>query len=692
MKKILALTVTLAVLSTAASADTVALWNFNSPANDFNPATGTLLDSSGVYSAAVIGGVTNSFGTVAGAGASDPETVDDSEIRLGSFAAQGTANKTAGIQFMFSTVGYENISVIWDHYNSATASRYYRVQYTVNGGTNWSDLNVITNLTPTTWINQTFASSFAGVAAANNNPIFGVRLVIEFQSTATGAGAAQYVGVSSTYGTGGTLWMDMFTVNGSALTPNNPPFISSINNLTSRVDVATSPISFTIGDVETSAGSLTLGLTSSNPTLVNTNFSFGGSGSNRTVTITPEPAQLGIADLTIRVTDGGGKFSDSTFRLTILPTNTVPTITGFPHQFLSVGGATTNLPFTISDLESNPSNLTVTVSALNTTLLPPGGVTLGGAGASRTLQLTPAANQAGATWVTVVVSDGNLSASNSFMLKVLRSQIITLWDFNSSPPDNNTSTGTLIPAIGSGTASSAGGATNSLNSNVAAVSFDPTTNLLDNSKWRFGNFPTQGTSNKISGADFRVSTVGYQNIAVTWDHYNSASGNRYWRLQYTLDGINFTDTDFVHTNPLEVTWFPVGTSLAAIPGANNNPNFGIRIVSEFESTANGGATTNEYMATQTSGGYSPNGTLWLDTVTFSGDVLAAAPPTLAIVRVGSDIKVFWPTAAAGFTLKSKASLDLGAWIAVPEAPAIVGTNNVVTITNAIGNQFYRLEQ
>ncbi len=167
-----------------------------------------------------------------------------------------------------------------------------------------------------------------------------------------------------------------------------------------------------------------------------------------------------------------------------------PFISAFAHQTILANTSTTNIAFTIGDLQTNPTNLTVNVYSAHPTLLPPSGITLGGSGANRTLRLTPATNEAGASWITVVVSDGALSASSSFMLKVLRPQIITLWDFNSNPPDNNTSTGTLLPGLGAGTAASVGTATNSLNSNVAPVSFDP--NLTDNSKWRLGQFPAQG--------------------------------------------------------------------------------------------------------------------------------------------------------------------------------------------------------
>ncbi len=362
----------------------------------------------------------------------------------------------------------------------------------------------------------------------------------------------------------------------------------------------------------------------------------------------------------------------------------MPFISAFPHQTILANTSTTNIAFTIGDLQTNPTNLTVNVYSAHPTLVPPSGITLGGAGASRTLRLTPAAGQAGASWITVVVSDGALSASNSFMLKVRRPEIITLWDFNSNPPDTNTSTGTLVPAIGSGTATSVGTATNSLNSNVAPVSFDP--NLTDNSKWRFGSFPAQSTGNKTSGAEFRVSTVGCQNIALSWDHYNSATGSRYWRLQYSVNGVNFTDTSFVYTNPVEVTWFPTGLSLAGIPGVDNNPNFAVRLVSEWESTATGQGA-NQYIGTRADGGYSVNGTLWLDMVTFSGDVVQ---PMLAISRAGDLLFLSWPTNRWVFTLQSRTNLSTGSWGIVGQPPVVTNGSNLVITTNAPEPRFFRL--
>lgn len=282
------------------------------------------------------------------------------------------------------------------------------------------------------------------------------------------------------------------------------------------------------------------------------------------------------------------------------------------------------------------------------------------------------------------VGDGEFSPSESFMLKVLRPEIIALWDFNSNPPDDNPSTGTLAPAIGSGTAGSVGTAAGSLNSDVTAQSFDPA--LADNSKWRLASFPAQGTGNKTGGAEFWVSTVGCQNIALTWGHYDSATASRYWRVQYTLDGVSFTDSSCVYTNPAETLWFPTGLSLAAIPGANDNPNFGIRLVSEWESTATGQGL-DRYIGTQLSGSYSTAGTLWLDMVTLSGDVI---PPVLAIQRAGDLLLLSWPTNRWLFTLQSRTNLVSGGWDAFPQPPVVTSSNNLVLITNTSQPRFFRL--
>jgi len=99
---------------------------------------------------------------------------------------------------------------------------------------------------------------------------------------------------------------------------NTPPTISAIADRTIDQDTATSAIPFTVGDAETPATSLTLSGASSNATLVPvSNIVFGGSGANRTVTVTPAAGQNGLATITVTVTDGLGATADSAFVLTV---------------------------------------------------------------------------------------------------------------------------------------------------------------------------------------------------------------------------------------------------------------------------------------------------------------------------------------------------------------------------------------
>ena len=108
------------------------------------------------------------------------------------------------------------------------------------------------------------------------------------------------------------------TVNVDADADNNAPTISNIVNQSTYVNTPRGPIAFTIGDVETSAADLTLSAGSSNTTLVPiSNIIFGGSGANRTVTITPAANQTGTTTITITVDDGTDT-ADDTFVLTVM--------------------------------------------------------------------------------------------------------------------------------------------------------------------------------------------------------------------------------------------------------------------------------------------------------------------------------------------------------------------------------------
>ena len=103
--------------------------------------------------------------------------------------------------------------------------------------------------------------------------------------------------------------------------PNTPPTITTFTNQTTSRNAATGALTFTVGDVETAAASLTMSASSSNTTLVpNANIVFSGTGATRSVIVTPALGKSGTAIITITVSDGITTTS-TTFTITVPPPN-----------------------------------------------------------------------------------------------------------------------------------------------------------------------------------------------------------------------------------------------------------------------------------------------------------------------------------------------------------------------------------
>lgn len=200
---------------------------------------------------------------------------------------------------------------------------------------------------------------------------------------------------------------------------NDAPVISAIDAQSTNEDTPSTPIAFTISDIETASSGLSLSATSSNGLLVpNGNLNFGGSGSNRTLVVTPAANQFGTTDITITVSDGTVS-ETRLFELTVVAVNDAPTISNLTDVTINEETSTTALSFTIGDVETSGTSLVFTAKSSNTTLVPDGNFAIGGSGANRTLTVTPAANQFGSAIITVTVSDGTTSSSDTFVLTVI---------------------------------------------------------------------------------------------------------------------------------------------------------------------------------------------------------------------------------------------------------------------------------
>jgi hypothetical protein len=421
MKRTLLPLVALVGTLACARADIIARWTFNdtnAPAASPPPVVGT-------GTALLIGGVTAAY--VAGASPDNTNTPNKAWSTK-SYPAATNDNKTAGAQFNVSTVGYHDISLNWYQENSQSASRYARVQYTLDGST-FADADVIAIYKKDSFTNKTV--NLSPVSGTTNNPFFGFRIVTEFEDSATGSGLPSYVATTtvSNYTTSGTIHYDLVTVFGTPFPPTNyPPAISALSNQTVQVNQSTPVLPFTILDDQTPGASLTLAGASSNPAVVPaSSIVFGGSDSSRTVAVTAS-SQPGSSLVTVYVMDASGASNSTSFTVTVLAANTAPSISAISRTNTLLNTASPPIGFTVGDLEMPAGSLTLSATSANTALVPNANIVFGGSDSNRTVTVTPAGGQTGVAPITITVSDGTNTSSSVLAVMVTPSPNILFCD------------------------------------------------------------------------------------------------------------------------------------------------------------------------------------------------------------------------------------------------------------------------
>src|SRR3989442_604190 len=152
---------------------------------------------------------------------------------------------------------------------------------------------------------------------------------------------------------------------------NDPPTISSVANQSTNEETPTAAIPFSISDVETPAGSLSVSGRSSNQDLVpDANIVFGGSGS-----MIPRPPRSTLFPYTtlfrsLTVTDGDGSAASASFLLAVDSVNDPPTISSVANQSTNEDTPTPAIPFSIGDVETPAGSLTISGRSSNQGLVP----------------------------------------------------------------------------------------------------------------------------------------------------------------------------------------------------------------------------------------------------------------------------------------------------------------------------------
>ena len=223
--------------------------------------------------------------------------------------------------------------------------------------------------------------------------------------------------------------------SGVGYVPNTAPTVGVISDRTVDEDGSTGAIGFVVDDEETAPGDLTVSAASSDTGLVAlSGIAFGGSGASRTVTVTPAPNQSGEVTIAVTVSDGALS-AEETFILTVNPVNDAPGISDITNRTIDEDSDTGAIGFTVSDLESSAGSLTIAPSSSNTGLVPFGNIVVAGDGGTRTVTVTPLAGQSGSAVITLAVSDGELTDSDSFEL--------TVTPFNDAPEISDISSKTI---------------------------------------------------------------------------------------------------------------------------------------------------------------------------------------------------------------------------------------------------------
>jgi hypothetical protein len=204
---------------------------------------------------------------------------------------------------------------------------------------------------------------------------------------------------------------------------------------------------------------------------------------------------------------------------------------------------------------------------------------------------------------------------------------VTQWNFNgestATVPGGPTSP---APSFGNGTAILIGGTTGTFASGTASGgSSDPVTTTPPNYAWNTTAYPAQGTLSGVAGVQFNVSTVGFEGIRISFDTRHSNTASAWLRLDYTTDGMNWTNGPSFNATSGDAWFNNRMADLSGNPLVDNNPNFAFRIVTVFAPGTSG------FVASNPTGTYSPNGTLRYDMVTVEA---VPEPASMAALALG----------------------------------------------------------
>jgi subtilisin-like proprotein convertase family protein len=190
------------------------------------------------------------------------------------------------------------------------------------------------------------------------------------------------------------------------------PQISGLPISLQLLEDASTNLSFTVSDADTAVSNLVTSASTSNTNLLGVSIS--GTNATRTLAVVTVPNAFGSnATVTVTVTDGSST-NQTSFTVNVAAVNDAPTIAGLSNTN-TPSNRPLSIDFTVADVETAASNLTVAASVSTTNL---GTVAVSGNTGNRTLTYTPVSGATGTNTVEVTVSDGGITTTNTFLVNV----------------------------------------------------------------------------------------------------------------------------------------------------------------------------------------------------------------------------------------------------------------------------------
>lgn len=335
---------------------------------------------------------------------------------------------------------------------------------------------------------------------------------------------------------------------------NDVPTLAAISGRTIAENAGAQTISLTgIGTGATNeTQTLTVTATSSDTGLIpNPTVNYASPSATGSLSFTPVANVNGSATITVTVNDNqaANNTTTRTFAVTVTSVNSAPTITSISDRTIVSDTSSGPIPFSIGDVETSPSLLSISAISSNPAILPLTNIVFAGSSSNRTVTLTPVANSSGQSDVTITVGDGAASASTTFRVTATVPPPVT-----EQLSLNKTGSGTITPDLGSSelivgqsytvTATAAAGYiftgwSGSVNSSSATITFVMGSNTVLNANFVANPYPVAaGTYNGLfnQSDEVRLTSAGSFNV------YADANGNYSAWLQLAEGRYSFSGT------------------------------------------------------------------------------------------------------------------------------------------------------